>query len=283
MSSESAFPGAPAAAPPIDRSLWANLTVMWRVIFALIIRDSRTRYGHSDLGYLWALINPLLQTTVLVLVFTALGRRVPLNASLPVFFTMGILPYQFWHSSVSRGATAAGSNGPLLSYPQVKVLDVVISRVLLDFSTMILVFLIFIVALHYVTGEPFSSWFGDPLQMVLAFSSLIYFAFGSAVFSSGLARVFPAWHEVFGYLSRPLWFTSGIFFTLQGLSKGFQKWALINPVAHMMEWIKSAMLPSFHSDVYRPMFILTTATVLLFIGLTIEWLWRLTGHPDGVE
>ncbi len=284
MSSEPISQQAPATVARPSAGLWANLMVMWRVVFALMMRDSRTRYGGSDLGYLWAIIDPMVQMLVLILVFTAFGRRVPVpETSLPVFFTVGILPYQFWKNSVQRGASASRANVPLLTYPQVKVMDVVVARVLLDFATLIAVLLIFVVALHYVTGEPFSSWDGDPLQIVLSFITLLYFSFSFAVFSCNLGRVFPIWPEIFGYLSRPLWFTSGIFFTLQGLTKGFRQVAVFNPVAHMLEWIKSAILPAFHSTVYSPSFIYVVATLVLFTGLTIEWFWRLTGHADETD
>jgi len=118
---------------------------------------------------------------------------------------------------------------------------------------------------------------------VFAFTTLFYFGFGWAVFSSSLARVFPLWIDIFTYMSRPLWFTSGIFFTLAGLNKGIRKYAIFNPVAHVMEWIKVGMLPAFHSNVYIPAYPLAVATVALFIGLVIEWLWRLTGHVDEVD
>lgn len=283
MSSDPFIPSAPGAVGPSRTGVWPNIKVMWRVIFALMIRDSRTRYGGSDLGYLWAVINPLAQLVVLIIVFTLLGRRVPIPTSLPVFFTVGLLPYQFWHSCVSRGATAATSNIPLLTYPQVKVIDVLISRVLLDAVTLVVTFLIFIFALHYVTGEPFGSWFGDPLQIVFAFSALFYFSLAFAIFSSSLARIFPLWREIFAYMSRPLWFTSGIFFTLQQLPKGFQGVAIFNPIAHVLEWIKSAMIPGFHSYVYSPLYVLGLGTVVLLIGLVIDWFLRLIGHADESE
>lgn len=280
MSSESSLPEAQFALAPTSPGFWTSLKIMWRVVFALMMRDSRTRYGHSDLGYLWALIDPLAQLVVLILVFEALGRRVPIPASLPVFFTLGILPYHFWRECVTRGATAAASNIPLLTYPQVRVLDVVVARVLLDGATLVATILVFVVGLHYVTGEPFSSWTGDPFQIVLVSISLFYFSFSFSVFSCGLARVFPPWTEIFSYMSRPLWFTSGVFFTLQQLPTGFRGIAIFNPIAHVLEWIKSATVPGFHSTVYSPLFIYATATIVLFIGLVLDWMLRLIGFVD---
>jgi capsular polysaccharide transport system permease protein len=69
---------------------------MGRVVYALMLRESRTRYGKSDIGYSWALIEPLLQLIILWAIYTAFGRVVPLAASMPVFLVTGILPYHFW-------------------------------------------------------------------------------------------------------------------------------------------------------------------------------------------
>ena len=39
---------------------------MARVIFALMIRESQSRYGHLKIGYLWVLLEPLLFITVVI-------------------------------------------------------------------------------------------------------------------------------------------------------------------------------------------------------------------------
>jgi capsular polysaccharide transport system permease protein len=271
--------GALPAGPP-EPGLWTEIKIMWRVIWALILRESRTRYGRSDLGYFWALFDPMMQLIVLGLIWGMLNRRVPFNASLPVFLLTGVLPYYFWRGCVSRGAYAAASNVPLLMYPQVKVMDVVIARVLLDAATNVAIVLLFVVGLHFTTGEPFTSWVHDPFQMCLAYSTLFYLSLSSAVFSANVSRVLPIWTAIFNYISRPLWFISGIFFTLKGLPSNFERVAAFNPIAHMLEWIRSASIPAFSSTYYSPLFILTFATALLLIGMLIDAFLRLIGHAD---
>ncbi|MDQ2762785.1 MAG: ABC transporter permease [Pseudomonadota bacterium] len=283
MSIESSFPAAPAAALPIRPTLVNNLTVMWRVVYALMIRESRTRYGTSDLGYLWALFDPLIQLGVFWVIFTLLQRVIPVPASLPVFLVTGILPYNFWRSCVSRGATAATSNLQLLTYPQVTVFDVIIARVLLDIATLVVVTIIFVIGLRFTTGEQFSHWQRVPILQATAVITLFYFCFCSAVFSSSLTRIWPVWPLVFGYASRPLYFATGIFFTLQSLPTGFRGLAYYLPMAHMLEWIRTASIPGFVSTSYDPWYPITFGAVILFLGLVIDWLLRLVGHTDGAH
>lgn len=254
---------------------------MWRVIFALMIRESRTRYGKSDIGYLWAIIEPLAQLLILWWVFSTIAaRHPPIAASMPVFLVTGILPFNFWRSCVSRGGTAATSNTPLLTYPQVKVMDVILSRVLLDAATLVVVTLVFVVGLRYLYGEPFASWVDHPLSGILSLLGLLYFSLSCAILSAGITRIFPPWSDIFGYLGRPLWFISGIFFTLESLPAGARAYAQLNPIAHMLEWIRSAWLPGFESTHFSIMFVLQCSTIALFVGLFINWILVVAGFTD---
>jgi capsular polysaccharide transport system permease protein len=190
------------------------------------------------------------------------------------------LPYFFWRNCTMRGASAASANLPLLTYPQVKVFDVVISRVLLDAATTIVVTMIFVVALRFATGQPFVSWVRVPIILAGAVVTLFYFSFCTAILSSSLARIWHAWPQVFGYMSRPLYFTSGIFFTLDSLPGNFKGLALYNPIAHILEWIRTGAIPGFISNLYSPLYIYTWATLMLLIGLIIDWVLRMIGHSE---
>ena len=258
----------------------AAIGVMSRVIHAIMLRESRTRYGSSDIGYTWAVIDPMIQLLVLWGVYMVFGRRVPLAASMPVFLVTGILPYNFWRDAMSRSGSAISSNLQLLTYPQVRPADVVIARTLLEGATAVIVVLVFVIGLNILYGEPFSSWTDEPAELMLAFAALFYFGLSSAFFSSGLARIFPAWNVIFSYLSRPLWFTSGIFFTLESLPQNIRVYASYNPVAHMVEWIRSAALPGFESLHYSRIYVLGFSTVFLVIGLAIDRVLSLIGHAD---
>ncbi len=257
------------------------LATMWRVIFALMIRESRTRYGTSRIGAAWAIIDPLIQLLVLWGVYAMLGRHVPVPASLPVFLLTGIVPFGLWRACVSRGATAASSNVPLLTYPQVKVIDAVIARTLLETAATLIVAIVFMIGLRILYNEPFSSYFDEPAQLMLALATLEVLCMGSAVLSSGLTRMFPVWPEIWGYMGRILFFTSGIFFTLDALPNNLRAYAIYNPMAHVIEWIRSSALTGFESTHYSPFLVLSVSFVFLFFGLLIAWFIDITGELEG--
>src|SRR5205085_8269171 len=58
-------------------SIFAAAQTQARVIHALIIRETRTRFGESKLGYGWALLEPVLHILMLSLVFAVMMRGRP--------------------------------------------------------------------------------------------------------------------------------------------------------------------------------------------------------------
>ncbi|MCA1749221.1 MAG: ABC transporter permease [Sphingomonadales bacterium] len=260
-----------------------SLTVMVRVIHAIIIREARTRYGSSQLGYLWALIDPVILLIVLIAVFAAIGRSTPIAVPLPVFFLSGIMPFYYWRGGFSRGATAVSANLGLISYPQVMPSDIIIGRTLLEGATTLIVFFIIINLFYLVLGIPLAVYFGDPVQMLLATAGLFYFTLGFAFLSAGIGRILPVWSNIQSYISRPLLILSGVFFTLEQLPSSFRQYMAYNPVAHQIEWMRTAMFESFDSNSYSVTFVLASATIALLLGLIIDRMLLLTGDEEIVS
>lgn len=263
--------------------LWQSLVVMSRVIFAVIMRETRTRYGSSNIGYTWAIIDPLITLTIFVGVFSLMGRTSPIGAPITVFFVTGIVPLFFWRGAVQQGTAAVGASLGLLSYPQVMPADILIARLLLEAATTVMVFLLFLIGLYLIVDVSPAWFFGDPLQLLFATMGLIYFTAGTMFLSSSLARVLPIWTNIWGYLSRPIWLLSGLFFTLEQLPSGLRKYMAYNPLAHIIEWFRSAAVPSFDSSAYSVLFPVAVATIALVIGLVIDRILLLTGDEEIVS
>ncbi|MBC7987871.1 MAG: ABC transporter permease [Sphingomonadaceae bacterium] len=256
------------------------LRMMFRVVLAIMLRESRTRYGDSRFGYLWALIDPVIVMSLMVLLFGIIGRTSPVAASLPVFILTGYMPFFLMRNVITRGASAAAANRGLLQYPQVAVADIVLARIVLEVSTATVVYVVLIVALFYGIGEPLSSWFDDPAGIIGAALGIFYFCLGSAFFSSGLARIWPMWPNIWSYISRPLFLLSGVFFTLENLPTSGRAVMQYNPLAHVLEWFRSVSLPGFESNSYSIVMVLATGTITGTIGLLIDRYLVLTGDEE---
>ena len=75
-------------------TIFAALQTQLRVIYALMIRETRTRLADSKLGYGWALLEPVLHILMLSLVFAVMMRgRPPIGDKFFIFYYTGIIPY----------------------------------------------------------------------------------------------------------------------------------------------------------------------------------------------
>jgi ABC-2 type transport system permease protein len=96
--------------------LIADLKEIWRyrnMLTNLVRRDLRSRYKGSVLGFLWTLVNPLLQLIVYALVFPYVLRVNIENYTL--FLFVALLPWIFFSSSVLGATTSIVSGANLVT------------------------------------------------------------------------------------------------------------------------------------------------------------------------
>jgi ABC-2 type transport system permease protein len=104
---------------------------------ALIARDLRSRYKGSRLGWVWALVRPLVMLLVYGLavgVFLGAGRTVP---QFMVFIYCGLIAWTLFATIVMGSINSVVANGPLLtraSFPRVLLPLSVVAAALVDFA-----------------------------------------------------------------------------------------------------------------------------------------------------
>jgi ABC-type polysaccharide/polyol phosphate export permease len=99
------------ATPPPVRRLLRDLWRSRSLVFVLARKDFFVRYRRTSFGLLWAVFLPLLQATVLTIVFGKLLKsRAPDYA---VYVFSGMVPWSFFTSSFGQGATAIVDNTTL--------------------------------------------------------------------------------------------------------------------------------------------------------------------------
>ncbi|MBN1879347.1 ABC transporter permease [bacterium] len=75
------------------------------LIFSLAVKDFKVRYRSATLGFLWMLLNPVLQMLVLSLVFSFIVR-IPVDVPYPIFLLCGLLPWNFMSMTLGIGASS---------------------------------------------------------------------------------------------------------------------------------------------------------------------------------
>jgi ABC-2 type transport system permease protein len=95
------------------RETYKNRELIW----ALALKELRVRYKRSALGFLWALLNPLMMMVILTVVFATITRMAVDRYA--VFLISTLMPWTFFAQSLSYSTEAIVSNGQLLKKIQV--------------------------------------------------------------------------------------------------------------------------------------------------------------------
>ncbi|QJY38878.1 ABC transporter permease [Vibrio europaeus] len=248
------------------KELRQALRVQGRVLYALILREALAKYGKTRIGYLWALLEPLIQVLMLVAIFSALGRSSPVGGDLAVFFTTGIVPWLMYSSLSSRMSGALGANQALLSYPHVTPFDVLAGRALLESVTLLVVFVLIVTALR-IAGKAFAVY--DLFHVLMGLMVLIFFSAGIGMINSAVRIYFDSWDKLFSAFNRPLYFLSGIFFTAASLPPQGREYLQWNPIFQCVEWVRSGFFSTYQNTYINYGYAVGCAATLFLVGLVL--------------
>ncbi len=243
------------------------LNVQGRVISALTLRETRSRYGNKKLGFFWALFEPFAHIAVFIGIFSALGRNSPLGDNIGLFILTGIVPWLLFNNIVTLVMNGSQANKALMGYPQVMPIDITISRVILEVATLFLVFIFFLgIAVYLGVHVEINNF----LLMMQPIGLLILFSTGLGLINAAIVNYYPSYDNIYSALSRPLYFMSGVFFTADFLSEDVYKYLYYNPLLHTMEWVRSGFYSSFNSQRYDPEFVIMVSLIVFALGLLAD-------------
>lgn len=243
-----------------------TLKAQGRVLFALMLRDIKTRWGSSP-AYVITFLWPLLNILILVGLWTAFGRVTPYGESSVLWFSISMLPFMTCTYVARFVLFGLLATKPLMAFPVIKVTDIVFSRIIIEIlNSVVLVALLFIwLWILDVNFFPHSI-----VQAVLAMSVAILLGLGMGIANGLIGLVFPMWVTGFMLVTIILWITSGVMFLPSAMPAEIRDWLYWQPVVHLVEWMREAYYPGYQSLILDKYFILGYSLVMIVLGLAIE-------------
>jgi len=249
------------------RELVAGAMAQARVVYALSLRETRTRFGQHKLGYVWALLEPVFWVATFGTMFLAIGRENAAGMELVPFLTTGVIPYNLAVGTADRVSVAVDANKSLLFYPHVQPLDLVFARVALELATYVIVMIVILGAYSLWTGS-----FEIESVLMTSFGLVLATMFGGALGTvlAGMSVLYPVVQRIKGPVMRPLFWLSGIFFAANMLPSNVQEWFLYNPILHCTEMVRDGYFAQYHARGASVGYVLVWTLALAFVGLTME-------------
>lgn len=235
------------------------------VIFALVLREARARFGTRRMGAVWTLLEPVCHLLVFTLLFTQLRGRTVADVEYPVFVLIGMAPFLLYRNTALKLMDSLRENRSLFGYKQIKPLDTYLARMLVEtcISVTVYAILVFVFA-----------WFGfdmsvhRPLQWVGILLLGLLFAFGLGMSLALITHALPGVKTVIRLAFFPLYFISGVLIPAAYLPAAMMPILLYNPFLHLTELIRAEVLPYYVPvDGISFDYVGTWAILLLFVSL----------------
>lgn len=249
------------------RDLLNGLATQSRVIYALALRETRTRFGKNQLGYFWALAEPSFYILTFFAMFSLVDRTTPGGMAIIPFLATGFIPYELVVKSADKVGQAVEGNRGLLFYPHVQPLDLVFARALLELCTYLVVFTILVGGYCAVTR----TFVVDDILMVLG-AMVLTAALGASLglVWCALNIVTPTVQRLKQPLMKPLFWTSGLFFTANMIPAHWRHYLMWNPILHCVELIRTGWFPQYQTLDASPTYVMVWIVGFAFVGLTLE-------------
>ncbi|UOO81738.1 ABC transporter permease [Uruburuella testudinis] len=256
-------------------SFLESLAIQVRVIGALLMREIITRYGRNNIGFLWLFVEPLLMTLLIVGLWGYFRANQVSSLNMFAFVMTGYPMMMMWRSASSRAIGAINANISLLYHRNVRVLDTLLARMLLEISgatiAQIVIMSLFI-AMSWIE-PPY-----DMFYMLVAWMLMAMFAVGLGLVICSVAYKFEAFGKIWGTLSFLMMPLSGVFFFVHVLPAKIQQYVLWIPMVHGTEMFRAGYFGPSVTTYENPWYLLLCNLVLLLLGLAM-----VSNFSKGVE
>ncbi len=248
-------------------SLRAAFRIQLRVLHALLMREVITRFGRKNLGVLWLVVEPMIFTVGVASIWTAQGMNHGSAIPIVAFAVTGYSSVLMWRNSASRSAHAIQENRGLLYHRRVQVIDVLLTRTLIEIGGATGSFIVLSWSFIFLGWMPPP---GDLLEVIEGWVMLAWFGACLAVLigaGSALSEVVERiWHPA-SYLLFPL---SGAAFMVDWMPQRLQKFVLLLPMIHGTEMLREGWFGNVVRTHYSVQYMVSSCLVLTLAGLYVQ-------------
>ncbi|MBP8024978.1 MAG: ABC transporter permease [Neisseria sp.] len=243
-----------------------SLMIQVRVVGALLMREIITRYGRNNIGFLWLFVEPLLLTLVIVLLWKFLRADRVSSLNIIAFVITGYPMAMMWRNVSNRAIGAIAANASLLYHRNVRVLDTIFARMLLEIAGATIAQIVIMAVLIAIRWIDFPQ---DVFYMLLAWLLMAMFAVGLGLVICSIAFKFEAFGKIWSTLSFVMLPLSGAFFFVHTLPAQIHQYVLWIPMVHGTEMFRSGYFGSSVTTYENPWYLLLCNLILLLLGLAM--------------
>lgn len=249
---------------------WSTCKVCagWQIqsgcLHALFVRDIMMRYGREHLGFVWVVLEPMLLTVGVLVVWSMVRGEYEHGVRIVELVLTGYMLLTLWRHQTNSMILLLRRSVSLLYHSRLSVFDIFFARTLLEFAgtTTALLFVLFSLMLVGIVG-PIDDW-SMVIAGWLAMAALAVGAGALTLAATEHNETLEKFIQPAQYLIVPL---SGTFFMVDWLPEGIHDLVLLNPMVHCFEMLRAGFFGPSVQTHYSVAYTVGCAGVLNFFGI----------------
>lgn len=240
--------------------------VQVRVIHALMLRELHTRFGRENIGFLWMMVEPLLFAGLVAVVWWLMRGSSEHGVGIIAFVVTGYIPLTFFRHALMRSVAVFTVNGSLLYHRQIKILDFLFVRVLIEFlgAMMAFTFIATILACFDIFPIP-----ADPGMLIGGWCLYALVVMSICMIIGPLSEMSDVLEKLASVLTYIMIPISGAFSMVAWMTPELRAYLLLSPFVTPMELIRGGVWGGEVQIIYDVWVPIVFSMVLTVIGLAL--------------
>ena len=234
---------------------------------ALFLRELNTQFSMSRLGIFWTFFRPFMQILIFIIIKMFVFGRGNESFDYSVFLALNFTAFNMFTGILMGSMGSFEANKALFSYKQVKPIDAIIARTLVQVFLAGIIYAVFIF-LGYYFGFGME---GKNIAMVIVgLLWLIVFSFSFGLLVTIGNTFYKSIGNVLRFTTMGLMFLSAVFYPLDSLQPDIANLLAYNPVAILMEIIHGFYFYGLDDRYVDYEYLAVWTIVPLYVGI---WLY----------
>lgn len=244
-----------------DRPHWFHWQELWNrreLFYFFTWRDVKIKYKQTLLGFLWAILQPLMMMIIFSLFFGQALQVPSEDLPYPVFVFSGLIMWNVFSSGLTGSANSMVSNSQIIKKVYFPRLIIPVSSVLVALFDFMMAFLLFAAMLFYykqhVSISALVYW---PLAVMIGVVATL----GPGCLLAALNVKYRDFRYVIPFLVQVLFFLSPVIYPVSMLHHDWMRYVIVlSPMYAAIEFFRQPLT----GTLLQPAFIATSTTSGLF-------------------
>ena len=250
---------------PLAR-IWRSAATHIRIIGALMMRETMTRFGREGIGFAWLVGEPLLFCFGVMALWSVTKPAYEHGVRLAPFVMTAYMTLILARHLIGYMSGALQANMGLLFHRQIAPVHIFTSRILLEIGGATAAFAVVYVVLYVLNQVDAPS---DYLLLYYGWFMMAWVSAGFALVLAGLAMRFEIFERFIGLISYLLIPLSGAFAMVAWIPPAYRDIYLMIPFVHPIEMVRASVFGEFVETYFSYTYPLAMGAIFNILGLAL--------------